>query len=132
MTPSQTETMQQCAALSLASKITFPEVLSRLSAINVERYHADYCRSEVTYYLTSGESLVVPTPHPDHPLALEFSAAAVEQAVRQSQQGEHTYADFVRKTMQAGCVGYFVQLTGQRVIYFGRTGDSHTEYFPSP
>ncbi len=32
--------------------------------------------------------------------------------------------------MAAGCVGYFVQITGRRVIYFGRSGESHVEQFP--
>jgi hypothetical protein len=30
----------------------------------------------------------------------------------------------------AGCVGYFVQITGQCVQYFGRKGEVHTEWFP--
>jgi uncharacterized protein YbcV (DUF1398 family) len=51
--------------------------------------------------------------------------------VRQSQRNEHTYLDFIRKTMAAGCVGYFVQITGRRAIYFGRNGESHVELFPT-
>ena len=61
----------------------------------------------------------------------EFSAAAVEAAVRQSQRNEHTYAEFVQKTMAAGCVGYFVQITGKQALYFGRQGEVHVEKFPS-
>jgi uncharacterized protein YbcV (DUF1398 family) len=122
--------MQQCAQGSLTDSLAFPEVVARLAAIGVERYHADYSRSEITYYLPDGDSLVVETPHEPHPTAGEFSAAGVEAAVRQSQRGEHTYRDFVRKTMAAGCVGYFVQITGRRAIYFGRNGENHVELFP--
>jgi len=32
--------------------------------------------------------------------------------------------------MAAGCVGYFVQIMGRCVIYFGRKGESHVEHFP--
>lgn len=110
---------------------TFPEIVDRLIRIGIERYHADYSRHEITYYLPDGDSHVVPTPHPDHPTAIEFSPAGVEAAVRQSQRNEHTYLDFIRKSMAAGCVGYFVQITGRRAIYFGRNGDSHIEQFPS-
>jgi uncharacterized protein YbcV (DUF1398 family) len=126
----QTQTIHACAAGSLAGTITFPQIVERLMAIGVERYHADDSRQEVTYYLADGDSLVIPSPHAPHPTAVEFSKAAVEAAVRQSQRNEHTYPDFVRKTMAAGCVGYFVQIAGRQAIYFGRTGESHVERFP--
>lgn len=126
----QTQVMQDCARGALTGELTFPEIVGRLAAIGVERYHADYTRQEITYYQTEGASLVVTVPHPSHTTAIEFSASAVEAAVRQSQRNEHTYLEFIRKTMAAGCVGYFVQITGRRAIYFGRNGESHVEHFP--
>ena len=126
----QAQVIQRCARGALTGELTFPEILGQLAQIGIERYHADYSRQEITYYLPEGDSLVIATPHPSHPTAAEFSASAVEAAVRQSQRNEHTYIDFIRKTMAAGCVGYFVQITGRRVIYFGRNGESHVEHFP--
>lgn len=131
MNAEQTEVIQGCAQGALTGELTFPEIVGRLVGIGVERYHADYSRREITYYFSNGDSFVVATPHPAHATAAEFSASAVEAAVRQSQRNEHTYLDFIRKTMAAGCVGYFVQITGRRVIYFGRNGESHVEHFPS-
>ena len=96
----------------------------------MERYHVDYTRQESTYYTTDGDSLVVAAPHEPTATAGAFSASAVEAAVRQSQRGGRTYPEFVCKTMAAGCVGYFVQITGRRVLYLGRTGDCHVEWFP--
>jgi uncharacterized protein YbcV (DUF1398 family) len=130
MTIDQTKTIQACAIGALCGEMTFPEIVGKLAAIGVERYHADYCRGEITYYLSDGDSVVVTTPHPKHELGEAFDAATVESAVRQSQRGEHTYLDFIRKTLAAGCVGYFVQITGRQAIYFGRRGESHTERFP--
>lgn len=130
MNAAQAKVMQECAAGALAGELTFPEIVGRLAEIGVERYHADYSRAEITYYLPDGDSLVVASPHPAQDTALEFSAPGVAAAVRQSQQNEHTYLDFIRKTMAAGCVGYFVQITGRCVIYFGRKGESHVEHFP--
>lgn len=121
---------RQCAVGATEGTLNFPQILELLRSIDVERYHADYSRQEITYYLTTGASLVVPVPHEDHPTAMAFDATAVEQSVRQSQRGEHTYLDFVRKTMAAGCVGYFVLITGFRVSYFGRGGECHTELIP--
>ena len=130
MNAEKTQVIQECARGALSGVLTFPEIVGKLADIGIERYHADYHRQEITYYLPDGDSLVIATPHPSHPTAVEFSASAVEAAVRQSQRNEHTYLDFIRKTMSAGCVGYFVQITGRRVIYFGRNGESHVEYFP--
>jgi uncharacterized protein YbcV (DUF1398 family) len=123
--------LDELAGQSLAGTVTFPVVVARLSELGVERYHADYSRSETTYYLANGDSLVVAVPHDQHATADDFDVAAVEAAVRQSQRNEHTYPDFVRKTMAAGCVGYFVQITGRCVQYFGRRGEIHTELFPA-
>ena len=127
----QTEVVQRCAHGALTGELAFPDIIGRLAQIGVERYHADYSRREITYYLADGDSLVVATPHPAHATAVEFSASAVAAAVGQSQRNEHTYLDFIQKTMAAGCVGYFVQITGRRVVYFGRNGESHVEHFPS-
>lgn len=123
--------IQECARGALSGELAFPEIVRKLAEIGIERYHADYSRQEITYYFPDGDSQVVASSHPRHTTAVEFLPSAVEAAVRQSQRNEHTYFDFIRKTMAAGCVGYFVQITGRRVIYFGRNGDSHVEHFPS-
>lgn len=130
MNESQAQAMHECAQGSLSGTMTFPEVVCRLAAVGVERYHTDYSRQEATYYLPSGESHVVALPHPPAETGLEFVAEAVAAAIRQSQANEHTYLDFIRKTMAAGCVGYFVQIAGRRAVYFGRNGESHVELFP--
>lgn len=131
MNVEQIKVIQGCAQGALTGEVAFPEIVGRLAQIGVERYHADYSRGEITYYMADGDSLVIATPHHSHPISVEFTASTVEGAVRQSQRNEHTYLDFIRKTMAAGCVGYFVQITGRRVIYFGRTGEMHIEYFPT-
>ena len=130
MIEQKTQVIQRCVNGSLAGELTFPEVVGQLAQIGIERYHADYTRQEVTYYFSDGDSVVIATPHPLHETADKFSAFMVADAVRQSQRNEHTYLDFIQKTMSAGCVGYFVQITGRQVIYFGRTGECHVERFP--
>ena len=47
---------------ALSGELTFPEIVGRLAAIGLERYHADYSRQEITYYLPNGDSLVVRAP----------------------------------------------------------------------
>lgn len=131
MNQEQIDVMQACADGALSGVLNFPQILGLLSEAGIERYHADYSRSEITYYFPDGASHVVSTPHPKSETAKEFSAQHVADAVRASQQGEHTYLDFIRKTMGAGCIGYFVHVTGGSVIYFGRHGETHTERFPA-
>lgn len=130
MTEEQDLVLRRCAAGALSGTLTFPEIVEQLTAAGVERYHADYSRNELTYYLPNGDSLVVPSPHPRHETGDAFRADAVAAAVRQSQRNEHTYLEFICKTMEAGCVGYFVQLAGRQVQYFGRRGEIHTEAMP--
>lgn len=130
MNPQQVLVIHDTVRGSLTAEMTFAQIVTRLGEIGIERYHADYSRHENTFYLGCGESLVVTIPWGDFPIATEFTASSVEAAVRQSQRGEHTYTDFIRKTMGAGCVGYFVQIAGRRALYFGRNGEVHTEWFP--
>lgn len=123
--------MHECCTRSLRGELTFPDVVRKLQAIGVERYHADFSRHEITYYLPSGESQIEPTGWHVGQIAEVFSANAVEAAVKQIQRGEILYTEFLQKIMAAGCVGYFVQITGRRVLYIGRHGDFHVEPFPS-
>ena len=53
----------------------FVELIQRLFAAGVERYHADLVRSEKTYYLPNGDSHVVKVAPIDVPAAKELSAA---------------------------------------------------------
>jgi uncharacterized protein YbcV (DUF1398 family) len=131
MNPQHEKVIQECASLSIQGKISFGAVVGKLINIGLERYHADYTRHESTYYMPDGDSMVLPVDQPPMPIAQSFSAAAVESAVRQAQRGEIFYPDFLKQTFAAGCVGYFVQITGRQVIYFGRSGEQHVEKFPT-
>ena len=130
MNAEQTRIAQDCATLSAAGKIHFGEVVQRLTAAGIERYHADYTRMEITYYTPEGGSCVVPLQHESTPIGAAFSKDLIEAAVRKAQRGEVMYPEFTRLALEAGCVGYFVQITGQRVQYLGRKGEVHTEWFP--
>ena len=130
MNQNQIHAARECAGLSASGKIHFGEVVSRLLGAGIERYHADYSRRETTYYTPEGGSCTVPMEHGEMPIAESFSAAQIETAVRQAQRGEIMYPQFTRQSLAAGCVGYFVQLSGRRVQYLGRNGEIHTEWFP--
>jgi len=130
MSQNRVLTVYDCVRGSATGELAFPQIVARLAAIDVQRYHCDYARRETTYYFADGESIVATMPHERHEIGQEFSAATVESAVRQSQRGEHAYDDFVRKTTAAGCVGYMVYIAGRHVAYLGRRGETHVEKFP--
>jgi uncharacterized protein YbcV (DUF1398 family) len=123
-------TMIEASRISDEGSRSFGEVVKMLIGAGVERYHADLVRAEKTYYLPSGESEIVPNDAIAVTPAKEFSAAGVEAAVRAIQSGTIKYKEFCERVMKAGCVGYHVSMAGKRVVYYGRSGDSHVEYFP--
>ncbi|ESQ75865.1 DUF1398 domain-containing protein [Asticcacaulis sp. AC402] len=122
---------QACTLGSDQELMSFPEVLGRLAAVGIERYHADLQRAEKTYYLPDGRFEVTPTLDLAEPAAEAFDAAGVELAVRDSQAGIIKYKAFCSRILRAGCVGYFVSLAGHRAVYYGRTGETHVELFPN-
>ena len=65
-------------------------------------------------------------------VAAEFVTGAVQAAIREAQAlvPRYTYRGFCDKVKRAGCAGYLVSFPGRRVLYFGRTGETHVEHFP--
>ncbi|MDP2374071.1 DUF1398 domain-containing protein [Reyranella sp.] len=123
--------VEACSRGSEEDSLNFRQVLGMLADAGVESYYADFRRSAKTYYLPDGESIEVQANDPDVAIASAFDVGHVEAAVRQSQAGTHTYRSFCEKVMAAGCSGYLVSLLGRRVVYFGRTAETHVEHFPN-
>jgi len=126
-----TNIVTETARRTLAGTISFPEVVSRLLATGVEYYHVDYVGRRKTFYGTDGVMVVTPIDYEGlPPVAAEFSVEALKADIRDSQRNGQPYRDFTRRAMEAGVQGYVAYLRGQRVTYFGRQGDQHTEWFP--
>lgn len=132
MNPDQTTTARKCLEAAYAGTMDFPAIVRTLLAAGFEGYDVDYRRGTSTYFLPSGESVELTTPKSDAPVAAEFRADDVERAVREAQNAApgYTYAGFCAKVKAAGCAGYMVSFLGKRVVYFGRTAETHVEHFP--
>lgn len=63
-------------------------------------------------------------------VAADFDVAGLKAAIFDSQKNQQSYRDFTRRAMEAGVQGYMAFLRGQRVTYWGRDGEQHTEWFP--
>lgn len=123
---------QKCLDGAESNSMTFPQIVSTLMEAGFEGYRVDFRRGTVAYYLPSGESVELSGAKPSGSIAAGFNAAVVREAIREAQSlaPGYTYKGFVAKVAGAGCAGYIVSFLGRRVLYFGRTAETHVEHFP--
>lgn len=112
--------------------MSFPEGIKLLMEAGFDGYAADFRRAVRIYYRPDGETLELPSAWDAEKAAERFDTEAVKSAIREAQMQVpgYTYKGFCAKIAAAGCAGYVVSLLGRRVLYYGRTCETHTEYFP--
>jgi uncharacterized protein YbcV (DUF1398 family) len=112
--------------------MTFPEGLKMLMEAGFDGYAVDFRRGTRTYYLAEGDALELKIAPVLTSVADRFDNTAVKDAIRDAQQmmPGYTYKKFCARVIGAGCAGYLVSLLGKRVVYYGRSGEIHTEHFP--
>ena len=126
-----TKLISLAARETLASTLPFPQIVGMLIEAGVEYYHVDYAGRCKSFYSPEGDRVVTPLTYASlPPIAAELDIAALRNAIIDSQRNGQKYYDFSVRAMNAGVQSYFAFLRGQRVTYLGRTGDSHTEWFP--
>lgn len=123
---------EKCLSASYAGTMAFPEIVGTLMAAGFEGYIVDYRRATTTYCLPDGDGVVLDNEPSDGKVAAGFNAAGVEAEVRRAQANgpDYTYKGFCQRTKAHGCAGYIVSFSGRRVVYFGRTAETHVEHFP--
>lgn len=123
---------ERCLAAAHDGSLSFPEIVGTLIEAGFEGYIVDYRRNTTAYYLPDGDSVLLEMPRHEGGVAAEFNAAGVEACVREAQANApgYTYAGFCRKAKAQGCAGYIVSFLGRRVVYFGRSAETHVELFP--
>lgn len=123
---------RQCLEGAESGTMTFPQVVGALMAADFDGYFVDLRLGQATYYLPNGEGLELPTHRNAVAVAAEFDTDVVKAAIREAQAlvPGYTYKGFCDKVKRAGCAGYLVSFLGRRVLYFGRTAETHVEHFP--
>lgn len=126
-------TARECLNAAESGSMAFPQIVGRLMAAGFESYVIDFRRSTATYFLPDGDAVELPLPPISQPVSVQFDSASVQAAIREAQQlvPGYTYRGFCDKVAKAGCAGYLVSLLGRRALYVGRTGETHTEFFPN-
>jgi uncharacterized protein YbcV (DUF1398 family) len=119
------------ANATLDGSMPFPEIVGRLMAEGVEYYHVDYASNSFTFYSAAGAVITASLPFEGLPsVSSDLDVDALKAAVLDSQRHGQKFRAFCDRAVRAGVQGYFAFLRGQRVIYLGRQGDQHVEWFP--
>lgn len=123
---------ETCLYAAHEGSISFPEIVDKLIAAGFEGYTVDYRRNTQTFFMPDGDSVVLDMRPASGIVAALFDAAEVERLVRWAQEdpADYSYVAFCEKAKAAGCAGYLVSFLGRRVVYFGRTAETHVELFP--
>lgn len=122
-----------CLDAAHDGSLGFPEIAGRLIAAGFDGYTVDYRADRQTYYLPDGDSVSLDLPETPGAIAGPFDADAIAGLVRWAQENgpDYSYVAFSSRVKQAGCAGYIVSFPGRRIVYFGRTAETHVEHFPS-
>ena len=126
-----TDVIRQMAEATLSGAMPFPEIVGNLITQGVEYYHVDFRSLTLSFYDANGSVVVAPLALEDLPeVGNDFNAAELRAAILDSQQNGQKYQQFCARAMVSGVQSYFAFIRGQRVLYIGRQGDQHTEWFP--
>lgn len=121
-----------CLDGSYNGTMSFPEGLQALTEAGFESYQVDYRLNTRTYYLPNGETLVLTLPHDHGAISPRFNQPELAALIKWAQLNppNYSYVEFNRRVAANGCAGYVVSILGRRVLYFGRTAETHVEHFP--
>ncbi len=124
---------RSCLNAAHDGSLSFPEIVGRLMGAGFEGYAVDYRRNRQAFYLPDGDNIEFEMPHAAGQVASAFDCVRVEVMVRWAQTNgpDYSYQAFSEKVKAAGCAGYLVSFLGRRVVYFGRTAETHVELFPN-
>ncbi|MDM9647648.1 DUF1398 domain-containing protein [Rhizobium sp. S163] len=133
MNAQQTTIAQTCLDGAYDGTMSFPEIVGTLIGSGFEGYTVDYRLNTTTYFLPDGDSVVLDNRPVEDMVALAFDAEGVGAQVRWAQANppDYSYGAFCKNVKAMGCAGYMVSFPGRRVLYFGRTAETHVEHFPS-
>ncbi len=123
---------RSCLTAAHDRTMSFPEIVGTLTASGFEGYLVDYRRDTSTYFLPNGDSVTLPNPASRGAVAADFDGQGIAAQVKwaQADPADYSYAAFSENVKARGCAGYLVSFLGRRVLYYGRTAETHVELFP--
>lgn len=120
-------------AMSVRPKVGgFPvlaEVL-RQAGVRMNRWTLPSCQSVFLMHEGSVVQQGIPLVTGTHEIP-KFDRDALISAIRTDQEGRGTFPEFLQAAWKAGVIGYDVDFTGRKVVYYGSTGESYLEEYPA-
>ena len=123
---------QNCLNAAYDKTKSFPEIVGELMNSGFEGYVVDYRLKTTTYFLMNGDSVVLENKLCGGEVAPRFDQTGIAGQIKWAQANppEYSYVAFCKNVKAFGCAGYIVSFLGRRVLYFGRTAETHVEHFP--
>jgi uncharacterized protein YbcV (DUF1398 family) len=123
---------RKCLSAAFEKTMSFHAIVAALIDAGFEGYIVDYRRNTTTYFLPEGDSVVLDNPPSATRVAAAFDQAGLQAQIRWAQANtpDYSFAAFGENVKALGCAGYIVSFSGRRVLYFGRTAETHVEHFP--
>ncbi|MDR0483666.1 MAG: DUF1398 domain-containing protein [Alphaproteobacteria bacterium] len=111
--------------------LSFPEGIGKLITAGVQWQYVDFIQMLTTSYSADNNYFVSEIAFNEKVFVADtFNAEAIKQAIKLSQEQNLPFFDFYKTSVNAGCIGYHIFIAGKKVVYYGRKGESHTEFFP--
>lgn len=132
MDAQRTAIARKCLAGAHEGTMSFPDIVATLIGSGFESYMVDYRCGTTTYFLPDGDHVVLQNGMAGNSVAATFDQVGIAAQVRwaQTNPADYSYRAFSRNVESMGCAGYIVSFSGRRVLYFGRTAETHVEHFP--
>lgn len=123
---------EKCLQGAYDNTMSFPDIVGALIEAGFEGYIVDYRRGMTAYFLPNGESLELKNHPSEGTVAAPFDQAGIAAQIKWAQANppDYSYRAFCKNVKAMGCAGYIVSFLGRRVLYFGRTAETHIEHFP--
>lgn len=123
---------QKCLNAAYDNTMAFPDIVGTLINAGFEGYVVDYRRGTTTYFLPDGDNFQFENHASEGGVAAQFDPVGVAAQVKWAQANppDYSYSAFCKNVKAMGCAGYMVSFLGRRVLYFGRTAETHVEHFP--
>jgi uncharacterized protein YbcV (DUF1398 family) len=128
----QITTAESCLKAAYDKTMAFPDIIGTLMESGFEGYLVDYRSNTTTYFEPDGGSVVLKNHCSEGSVASQFDQPGIAVQIKWAQANppEYSYATFCKNVKALGCAGYIVSFSGRRVLYFGRTAETHVEHFP--
>jgi uncharacterized protein YbcV (DUF1398 family) len=127
-----TAVARNCLDAAYDGTMAFPDIVGTLMESGFEGYVVDFRRNTTTYFLSNGDNVTFNNRPSEGSVGAQFDQPEIAAQIKWAQTNlpEYSYAAFCKNVKSLGCAGYIVSFLGRRVLYFGRTAETHVEYFP--